>query len=445
MTTPAGWFPDPSGADQLRYWDGANWSEQVAANGSQPGGFGQASAPAGYGQTSAAAGGFGQASVAPGHGPADPYGLATGGYGQTGASGAYGHNGAGPGGAGLSGYAAAPTAYSGDTTSAYGASGGSAGAGGYGGYGATGAQAGAPGSAGYYGPASAPPSRSQTPVIVAVAVAAVLAIGVAVFFAYGALTAVPTAGPTATSEPTSDPTPTPTPTATPTPTPTAAPTQSAPAPVTLGATTAGTLPADGTWDGVVTIPAAGVYAFIGHAEEGIDLTLTLLDGSGQQIAFNDDPPGNADVLVSNRRDPLLGLYLEPGEYTVRLEEYGGYATDFDFTAALLDVVTEIPPDATHSIAIPEDNVWLGYVPVSATGMVTVDVRTTTDADPVLTVISPDGTYQDQDDRGSESAAQYGGNQWDPYLTFPVEPGVYLVMVSDWTGAESEASIAVTVD
>ncbi|CAM3374241.1 DUF2510 domain-containing protein [Occultella aeris] len=423
MTTPAGWFPDPSGADQLRYWDGANWSEHVGASGSQPGGFGQASAP----------GGYGPASAAPGHTQADPYGLATGGHAQTHA---YGQNAGGPGGAGLSGYAAAPTAYSADTTSAYGGSGG---------YAAPGTQAGAPGSAGYYGPASAPPSPNQTPVIVAVAVAVVLVIAVAVFFAYGALTdrgePGPTAGPTATSQPTSEPTPT----ATPTPTPTAAPTQSAPAPVTLGATTAGTLPADGTWDGVVTIAAAGVYAFIGHAEEGIDLTLTLLDGSGQQIAFNDDPPGNADVLVSNRRDPLLGLYLEPGEYTVRLEEYGGYATEFDFTAALLDVVTEIPTGGAHSIAIPEDNVWLGYVPVSATGMVTVDVRTTTDADPVLTVISPDGTYQDQDDRGSESAAQYGGSQWDPYLTFPVEPGVYLVMVSDWTGAESEASIAVTVD
>jgi hypothetical protein len=27
MATPAGWYPDPGGAAQLRYWDGQAWSE----------------------------------------------------------------------------------------------------------------------------------------------------------------------------------------------------------------------------------------------------------------------------------------------------------------------------------------------------------------------------------------------------------------------------------
>jgi hypothetical protein len=30
--TPAGWYPDPSGGPQQRYWDGAQWTDQVQAH-----------------------------------------------------------------------------------------------------------------------------------------------------------------------------------------------------------------------------------------------------------------------------------------------------------------------------------------------------------------------------------------------------------------------------
>lgn len=33
--TPAGWYADPSGRYELRYWDGSAWSEHVARNGQQ--------------------------------------------------------------------------------------------------------------------------------------------------------------------------------------------------------------------------------------------------------------------------------------------------------------------------------------------------------------------------------------------------------------------------
>ena len=34
-TTPAGWFPDPVGRHEQRYWDGAQWTEHVVSHGRQ--------------------------------------------------------------------------------------------------------------------------------------------------------------------------------------------------------------------------------------------------------------------------------------------------------------------------------------------------------------------------------------------------------------------------
>jgi hypothetical protein len=35
VTTPAGWYPDPSNRFELRYWDGTQWTEHVATGGRQ--------------------------------------------------------------------------------------------------------------------------------------------------------------------------------------------------------------------------------------------------------------------------------------------------------------------------------------------------------------------------------------------------------------------------
>lgn len=35
MATDAGWFADPSGAHELRYWDGTSWTEDVSDAGNQ--------------------------------------------------------------------------------------------------------------------------------------------------------------------------------------------------------------------------------------------------------------------------------------------------------------------------------------------------------------------------------------------------------------------------
>jgi hypothetical protein len=38
MTTPPGWYPDPSGAPGKRYFDGINWSEHRTAEAPRPAG-----------------------------------------------------------------------------------------------------------------------------------------------------------------------------------------------------------------------------------------------------------------------------------------------------------------------------------------------------------------------------------------------------------------------
>jgi hypothetical protein len=74
--TPAGWYTDPSGSQQLRWWDGVRWTEHYQP-GAQPAAPVQPSAPAQplYGQPTYAQTGYGQPAYSAT--PAAPYAAAS--------------------------------------------------------------------------------------------------------------------------------------------------------------------------------------------------------------------------------------------------------------------------------------------------------------------------------------------------------------------------------
>lgn len=93
-TTPQpGWYPDPSGSGDERYWDGSSWGQDTRPPQAAAGGYQQQQSAAPYSQPSADGG----------------YGQPAGGYGQP--SGAYGPGGYGPAGGGYvsaAGYGSMP-------------------------------------------------------------------------------------------------------------------------------------------------------------------------------------------------------------------------------------------------------------------------------------------------------------------------------------------------
>ncbi|WP_223402256.1 DUF2510 domain-containing protein [Occultella gossypii] len=451
MSAPAGWFPDPEGQDRLRYWDGTAWTENYAPRpaGAAPTADASAApttpatpapttpapavaaaasavaapapavaapAPAGYPQ----AGPYGGAGGAPAVPPVP--GVPSGGYGQASAPAGYGQASA-PGGYGQAG-----------------APGGYGQAGGYG-------QPGAPGAyGGGYGQ-SGGPQKKNTGLIVAIVAVLVVVLGVGGYFGFRALNPddpEPTAGPGPTSAPTDAPTDTPT---EPVDGPTDAPTGDMPemvATLTLGTALPGSFAADGSWGALLPITTPGVYLLHGVADGAEDLELTVYDEGLNAISFIDDIPQGADVLQPNSLNPLLPIYLEAGQYAVVITEIAGAPASFQVLAEDLTAIPELPQDTDVTISMTAGNVWVNYVVVDAAGTITIDARTTNDADLLMTVISPLGGWIANDDRGSDIAGQVGGDTYDPFVEEVVDPGVYILMMSEYSDGAGEAVVTVGV-
>jgi hypothetical protein len=452
VSAPAGWFSDPEGQDRLRYWDGSAWTENYAP---RPGGAAQTADGSGEPTTPATPAPTAVAPAvtptAPAVAAAAPVGAAPGPSGPpapgspyaapAAAPAATGYPQAGPYGgvapvpgvpSGGYGQASAPVNY------------GQAGApGGYG-------QPGPPGAyGGGYGQPGGPQQKKNTGLIVAIVAVLVVVLGVGGFFGFRALNPDdpgPTAG--STDTPTDIPTDTPTDAPTePIDGPTDAPTGDMPemvATLTLGTALPGSFGADGSWGALLPITTPGVYLLHGLADGAEDLQLTVFDEELNAISYIDDIPQGADVLQPNSLNPLLPIYLDAGQYAVVITELAGAPASFQVLAEDLTAIPELPQDVDVTISMTAGNVWVNYVVVDAAGTMTIDARSTNGADLLMTVISPLGGWVANDDRGPDIAGLVGGDTYDPFVEEAVDPGVYIVMMSEYSDGAGEAVVTVDV-
>lgn len=188
----------------------------------------------------------------------------------------------------------------------------------------------------------------------------------------------------------------------------------------------------------INIDELGFYHFHTSSESGNDPILELLTSTGQQIQRVDDGGAESD----NSLDAGIATVLEPGEYELVASTYGGRGGELDVISEPAEELDQID-SGSYDFSVDDNEEWVAVLEVSSGDTVSIDVRGE-NSDPMLRVTSPDGTTDENDDRGMSGPDT--GSSLDPYLEVDVwESGTMVVEVSGWANRAAAGEVLVEIE
>lgn len=193
----------------------------------------------------------------------------------------------------------------------------------------------------------------------------------------------------------------------------------------------------------VTLPVdeAGLYHIQTSSSSGNDPMLELRDPEGREIDSVDD--GGADS--SNTRDAGIVAFLEPGDHEVIVSGYAGGRIDVDVLSDPIAADESELDSGDFDVSFSDDEHWVGTVDLSEGETLSVDVRgADSGEDGYLSVYLPDGSAEQNDDRGS--AGPDTDNSFDPYLEAEAsESGTAIIVVTGYRDRAFEGTVTVEVE
>lgn len=119
--------------------------------------------------------------------------------------------------------------------------------------------------------------------------------------------------------------------------------------IELGTESSESLDRGTEWIGSLSIDDAGAYLIDIRSEDTRDLLVTVQAANGNTIAYNDDR-GDQMALGAMSNDPLLFVALEPGEYEVIVAENRDRGDSFTIEATALEETIDLGSSATVDLA-----------------------------------------------------------------------------------------------